>query len=156
MHQPDANRPLPLVELRSVDTENWRDVAGLAVRDEQRDFVAEPCYYLCLCHYGKLWQPLAVYHEQAVVGMLMWAIDEADGSCWLGGIVIDRDRQGCGLGRATVIAAMDLLADREGVGQFALSYGPANKRARGLYRSLGFVETGEHEDDEIVARLNRE
>ena len=34
----------------------------------------------------------------------------------------------------------------------ALSYSPENTAARELYASLGFVETGEQEDDEVVAR----
>jgi diamine N-acetyltransferase len=40
--------------------------------------------------------------------------------------------------------------------QFALSYLPRNTHARQLYLSLGFVETGETEGDEIVARLGCE
>jgi diamine N-acetyltransferase len=37
----------------------------------------------------------------------------------------------------------------------ALSYAADNRIARDLYRELGFVETGEMADDEIVARLVR-
>jgi len=40
-----------------------------------------------------------------------------------------------------------------GCRQVALSYRPDNTVARGLYASAGFVETGEMEDDEVVARL---
>jgi diamine N-acetyltransferase len=142
------------VELRPIDAGNWRDVAGLQVTDAQRDFVAEPCYYLALCHYGQLWQPLAICSGGAVVGMMMWAIDEADGSCWLGGIIIDRRQQGRGLGRAAVLAAMEKLRAEQGCGQFAMSYRAENQRARELYRRIGFIETGEREDDELVARLD--
>jgi diamine N-acetyltransferase len=90
-----------------------------------------------------------------VVGFLMWAIDEEDASCWLGGIIIDARHQGRGLGRSAVTAALDLLADRATGGGFALSYGPDNHRAAALYRGLGFVETGEQVDGELVARLRR-
>jgi diamine N-acetyltransferase len=34
----------------------------------------------------------------------------------------------------------------------ALSYAPDNAVARTLYRSLGFIETGEADGDEVVAR----
>jgi diamine N-acetyltransferase len=141
------------LSLEPVSAENWRDVARLEVRDDQNDFVAQPCYYLCLCRYGGLWQPLAVRAGDQVVGHLMWAIDPDDGSCWLGGILIDRRFQRQGLGRRAVQAALEKLSREQDCKHFALSYQPVNKAARQLYASLGFVETGECEDDEIVARL---
>ena len=62
---------------------------------------------------------------------------------------------GRGLGRSAVTAALDLLADRATGRGFALSDGPDNHRAAALYRGLGFVETGEQVDGELVARLCR-
>ena len=53
-------------------------------------------------------------------------------------------------------AAVQALAARlaaEGCDSVALSYSPGNAAAHALYRSLGFKETGEMEDDEVVARL---
>jgi diamine N-acetyltransferase len=141
------------IELVEVTAENWRDVAAVTVAEDQRDFVAQPCYYLCLCAYGGLWNPLAIRRNGSVVGFLMWAVDDEDGSCWMGGILVDREHQGCGVGRAAVTEAMELLADRQGCEEFALSYQPTNTVARHLYTSIGFVETPEREDDEIVARL---
>ena len=44
-------------------------------------------------------------------------------------------------------ATLDLLADQHGHRDFALSYQPTNTVARRLYGRLGFVETGETEDD---------
>jgi diamine N-acetyltransferase len=82
------------VTLRPVGYDNWRAVTKLAVAAEQREFVAEPCYYLALCAYDNIWQPLAVTLEEQVIGFLMWAIDPADPSwCWLGGILIDQRYQ---------------------------------------------------------------
>jgi diamine N-acetyltransferase len=143
----------PLVTLRPVDSENWREVVQLEVTAAQRAFVAEPCYYLALCHYGGLWQPLAVYLQERVIGFMMWAVDLADESCWLGGILIDQGLQGQGYGRHAVQAAIAKLVDERGCRHFALSYQPDNTTARHLYRTLGFVETGEMEDNEVVARL---
>ena len=88
-----------------------------------------------------------------MIGFLMWAINPADESGWLGGIMIDRNHQGQGYGRQAVQAAIRLLAEEQEVQHFALSYQPANVVARHLYGSLGFVEGDEWEDDEIVARL---
>lgn len=140
------------INLVPVDQDNWREVAGVEVFPEQRNFVADPAYYLCLCHYGELWQPLAVKCEDKVIGFLMWAVDPADESCWLGGILIDKSFQGKGLGKSAVKKALNYLEAEHGCQKFALSYQPENP-ARHLYGELGFVETGEIEGEEIVARL---
>jgi diamine N-acetyltransferase len=141
------------VILRPVSGDNWRDVAKLQVAESQRGFVAEPCYYLALCCYGRDWQPLAVYLGERVVGFLMWAVDPADESCWLGGILIDQSYQRRGYGQQAIQAAITMLAEEHGYQQFALSYSPDNA-AKHLYRRLGFTETNEWEGDEVVARLS--
>lgn len=143
----------PPVALHPVTRDNWRNIAKLRVTVAQREFVAEPSYYLALCHYGGDWKPLAVCLGDQVIGFLMWAVDPADGSCWLGGITIDHQYQQRGYGRQAVQTAIAMLAAEHGYQDFALSYNPANLTAKHLYVSLGFAETDEWEDDEVVARL---
>lgn len=140
------------VSLHPVDRDNWREVARLEVNKSQRDFVAEPTYYLALCNYGELWQPLAIYLGEEVIGFMMWAVDSDDGSCWLGGILIDQNHQRRGYGRQAIKTAISMLAEKNGYRQFALSYAPDNP-AKNLYHKLGFTETDDWEDDEVVARL---
>lgn len=82
-------------------------------------------------------------------------------SHWIGGLVIDAEHQGKGLGRATVEAVLALWEDQEPslsgtpYHQAALSVTRDNETALRLYRSLGFVETGERSDDEFVLRRSR-
>ena len=83
----------------------------------------------------------------------MTVVDPADNSGWIGGLVIDAPQQGRGLGRATVGELLRRFRE-EGRSGAALSYNPADVRARMLYSSLGFEVTGEFEDDEPVARKN--
>ena len=143
----------PTVELSDVTADNWRACADLEVSGEQRAFVAPVTRYLCLCHYDAVWGPLAITADDQVVGFMMWAVDPDDGSGWIGGLVIDRERQRTGYGRAAVIALLERLRREQGCTSAALSYAAENAPARALYASLGFVETGEREDDELVARL---
>ena len=143
----------PEVTLRPVDAGSWRDVARLSVGPGQDRFVASPTYYLALCAYSDVWHPLTVYDASgAVVGFLMWGIDDADASCWLGGIVIDAAHQRRGIGRAAVTEALRLLGQQVRAPTFALSYQPDNVVAKALYAGLGFTETGEEDDGEVVAR----
>jgi diamine N-acetyltransferase len=144
----------PEVRFVDVDATNWSFLAEVEPRSDQWEFVAPVTRYLCLAHYGGEWHPLAIEVDGSIVGHVMWAVDEEDGSTWLGGLVIDAAHQGRGIGRATMEAALDRFT-QNGTTNVALSYSPENVVARHLYRSMGFVETGEMEDDEIVARYRR-
>ncbi len=153
MSSSKSNTNENVVTLHPINRDNWREVAKLKVNESQREFVAEPSYYLALCSYGEDWHPLAIYLGEQVIGFLMWAVDSTDGSCWLGGILIDQGYQRRGYGRKAIQAAIAMLAEEGGYQYFALSYSPDNP-AKHLYHSLGFIETDEWEDDEVVARLS--
>ena len=138
--------------LDDVHAENWRACAALEVEEPQQRFVASVAYYLALCAYGDSpWRPLAVRAGDEVVGFVMWGIDPADESFWIGGLIIDRRHQRHGYGRA-VVAQLLHRAASNGHLEAALSYHTENTLAQSLYASMGFVETGELVDDETVAR----
>lgn len=155
--QPNRGATGPVVDIAPVSSTSWRAVAALTVTPEQRGFVAEPSYYLALCCFDEAgWTPLSMTVDGEVVGFLMWAVDPDDGACWLGGVLVDAAQQGHGIGRAGVSAALRHLSREHGHRAFALSYDPDNMRARRIYARLGFVETGEREGDEVVARWRLE
>ena len=139
------------VRLVDVDRSNWRRVVRVAPRRDQERFVGPVANYLCLCHYEGDWNPLAIEADGVVVGHVMWAIDEADDSIWMGGLVIDAASQRRGIGRQAVVAFIDRFSS-DGRANLALSYEPDNVVARDLYAGLGFIETGETEGDEVIAR----
>lgn len=138
------------VRLVAIDAANWRAACALDVEADQAGFVAPVSHYLALCTYGGEWHPLAIMAGEVLVGFVMWALDDADDSFWIGGLLVDARHQRRGYGRAAVELLIAMAAERKCSG-VALSYQPANP-ARHLYGALGFVETGEVEDDEVVAR----
>ena len=58
--------------------------------------------------------------------------------------------QSRGLGRQALEAAVGWIAREHGADRVRLSVVPQNEQARALYRSAGFVETGEVDDGELV------
>lgn len=140
------------VRLEPVTPRNWRDVAAVRARRDQRRWVADVPRYLALCAYGAVWRPLAIVTQDRVVGFAMWGRDPDDGSLWIGGFTIDAREQRKGHGAAALDAAIALLSSQPGARELALSYRPDNEVAKRLYASRGFVETGETEGDEVVAR----
>lgn len=142
------------VSLHRVTSGGWRDVVAVQVRRDQRGWVSDVATYLTLCRYGGSWSPLAIVAADEVVGFAMWGRDPGDGSYWIGGISIDRRRQGEGLGTAAIAAMVGFLRTMPGCRQIALSYRPDNEAAAHAYAGAGFVATGEVDGDEVVARLD--
>ncbi|WP_240137023.1 GNAT family N-acetyltransferase [Streptomyces sp. MUM 178J] len=143
------------VVLREIDDENWRAVADIAPLDGQREHVAAlAARYLLLSMREGVWRSLAVQADAAVVGHVMWARDEDDGTYWLGGMVIDGPEQAKGLGRAAVRTLIAWLAQQDGCEAIRLSYHPDNAAAARLYTSLGFQPADASEGDEVVAELS--
>ncbi|MFH8928610.1 GNAT family N-acetyltransferase [Streptomyces pristinaespiralis] len=142
------------VTLCPVDDDNWRAVADIAPRDEQRIFVAAlAARYLLLSMRGGVWTSLGVLADDTVVGHVMWAYDEEDGTHWVGGLIVDADEQGRGVGRQAMTALIRMLSKRPDCREIRLSYHPHNTGAAKLYNSLGFIPTGAFEDDETVVGL---
>ena len=143
----------PSVELVQLGPETRGACIDLRVGADQWKFVAPVPHYLALCEQADSpWEPRAVVASSRVVGFVMKGVDPADASYWIGGLMISAEDQGRGYGRATV-ESMIAEATAAGHPSAALSYQPDNTTARDLYRSVGFIETGEIQDDEVVARL---
>ncbi|WP_308405448.1 GNAT family N-acetyltransferase [Streptomyces tardus] len=142
------------VTLAPVDEDNWRAVADVRPRDDQRGHVAAlAARYVLLSLREEVWNSLGVLADGEVVGHLMWGRDPTDGTYWIGGVMVDAECQGDGVGRAALRLLLRLLAERPDCREIRLTYHPANRAADRLYPSLGFVPTGEWEDDEQVVVL---
>ena len=145
------------VTLRGVSDENWRAVADVVPRDDQRDWVAESAArYLLLSLREGLWHSLAVYAEGDVVGHIMHAFDEEDGCNWIGGMLVDASEQGSGVGRAALGTLVSYLQDQPGAPAIRLSVHEDNAPARKLYASAGFVELSKDEDGDWTCELRPE
>jgi ribosomal-protein-alanine N-acetyltransferase len=142
------------VTLHRVTSANWREVAAVRARRDQGRWIGPVERYLVRCAYGGDWSPLAIRAGGTVVGFAMWGRDPEDGSYWIGGFQVDKKQQRRGYGRDALAALIAYLRSMPGCRQVALTFEPDNAVARALYLRAGFVETGEIEDDEVVARLD--
>lgn len=141
------------VTLHDVTAPDRRALLDLRVARDQRTFVGDVAEYLAICLLEMRWQPIAIRANGELVGFVMWARSPEDGSYWLGGFQIDKRFQQRGYGRAALAALIDALRGKPGCREIVLTYLPANDAARRLYTSLGFRESGDMIEDEVVARL---
>jgi len=141
------------VELRPITEENFQAVVKLEVLPEQSAFVAPNVRGIAETHIYPDAEPRAVYAGDEPVGFVLFhPIDKdkpAEGHCIVR-LMIGGQFQGRGLGRQALEAAVEWIVRERGVDRVRLSVVPSNSRARGLYRSAGFVETGEFDDGEVV------
>ena len=144
------------VALREIDRDNFWRCVNLGVHEGQRGFVASNAVSIAQSKLWPTFRTQAVYDGDEMVGFCMYGWDEEEGCHCLARLMVDRNRQGKGYGRAATEAVIERLRAEPGCKQIVLSVNPANANARALYESLGFVKTGEVSYGEEVMRLRFE
>jgi diamine N-acetyltransferase len=95
--------------------------------------------------------PLAIYHDETMVGFVMYWFDVKTGTGYIERLMVDAQYQGRGYGKAALAEVMNRLIATPGCRKLDISYRPENAVAKALYCSLGFRPTGEIEDGEEIA-----
>ena len=163
-----------MIHLEKIDSTNIWEIVDLKVFQSQKNFVAANWVSIVQA-YGvrdsaTVAFPFAIYNDKRPVGFLMIGFNEAaqyenwddieapkslvnNYSLWR--LMIDKRYQKRGYGKEAIKQALDFIRTWPcGKAEYcSLSYEPENEVARELYRSLGFVENGEMDGDEIVAVL---
>jgi len=140
------------VSLVEVTAENVHDVLALDVAPEQAGYVAANARSIAEAHFEPRAWFRAIAADDEVVGFAMVYRDAAAGQFYVWRFMIDARHQGRGYGRR----AMELLLDEarsDGVEVASLSVVPGDGSAVDFYRRLGFEETGDVDEGEIVMRL---
>jgi diamine N-acetyltransferase len=141
------------MEVVAVDADNIGAVLAVSAAPGQEAYVASVATYIALSAYEKIWTPVAFRVGDEIVGFAQWAFDPSDGTHTIGGVLIDAKRQGQGLGRRAMTSLIDVLRRRPDCGPIALTVHVDNTRARALYTTLGFAETGEKLDGDLIMIL---
>jgi diamine N-acetyltransferase len=144
---------MSVVEVVALDAHNIEDVLAVSAAPGQEAYVRPVAWYVALSTYERVWTPIAFLVDGEVVGFAQWAFDPADGTYCIGGVVIDAARQGQGIGRRAMSSFLGWLRERPGCGPIVLTVHAENERARRLYATLGFQDTGQELDGELVLVL---
>ena len=158
-----------MLHLEKINGNNVWDILKLTVFEEQKGFVAANDIsiieaYTAITGNGHAF-PFGIYDSDEPVGFLMVGFDVDDywtdapeiakGNYNLWRLMIDQSYQNRGFGKKAVQLAIDFIKSFPcGEAEYCwLSYEPENEAARQLYRSYGFVETGEMDGKEVIAVL---
>ena len=156
-----------MIELKKITWDNWMECLKLKVTKEQENFVASNTFtmaqsFVALLNNEIPPMTLAITKDHTVIGLTMLlyvtAEENTDGDdpCYdICRFMIDKDHQGKGYGKESFEIILNHIKTFP-LGQandIYLSYEPENTVAKNLYASFGFVETGEIDHGEAVAKL---
>lgn len=141
------------VTFRPISRDNFMDVVRLSVHKSQRGFVASNVYSIAESTVEPTCVPQAVYAGEELVGFTMHGYEESADRWWILRMMIGAEHQGKGYGKAAMRKLIREMMNEHRMETILISYDLGNVAAAGLYRSLGFRETGEIDHGEIVAEL---
>lgn len=87
------------------------------------------------------------------MGFVMLAVDPADPEVFLWRLMVDAGEQGKGYGWAAMQLILAHVRTLSHAKTFATSYVPGAGCPEPFYRKLGFEETGEEDDGELILRM---
>ncbi|WMJ22498.1 GNAT family N-acetyltransferase [Paludicola sp. MB14-C6] len=131
-----------MIAFKQITEHNFEECIALTVREHQKTYVSTNVYSLAEAWlYPNAAFPFAIYEEENMVGFIMFAYE--DGKYYICRFMIDEKYQQKGYGKDALKSAIQYLIDTYQVTEIYLSVEPDNVVAKGLYQSVGFLETGE-------------
>lgn len=137
-----------MVELKKITKENFDEVLGLSVFENQKSFVSSVAYSLAQAYiYYETAFPFAIYVDNTVVGFIMMGYYEDKKQYTLWKLLIDKNHQNKGYGREALKQGITYLKENFNVKEIYTGVALGNEKTKNLYFSIGFKETGLIESD---------
>lgn len=139
------------VEIVELNAENWYECCELEVSKEQKKYIEPNAVSIAQSKFEPSLKPYAIYAEEKVVGFLMYNTvpEELDGY-WVYRIMVDKQFQGEGIGKAATKLMMSEMVHSLKVKKIVVGYQPENMDAHNLYASLGFIDKGDRFGKEMT------
>ncbi len=144
----------PKVTLQEITEETLGSILKMAVSETQKNFVAPNSVSIAQAHFSKTAWFRAVYADETPVGFVMLHIDETIPEYFVWRFMIDKNHQGKGYGRQAMARIIEHVRTFSNATALYLSYVPEENNPGPFYRKLGFVDTGEIVDEEMVMKLD--
>jgi diamine N-acetyltransferase len=138
------------VTLEPVQKDNARAVCTLRLGPGQERFVAPNALSVAQAQFEPTAWLRAVCADGVPVGLVLMMTDDDSGQPYLWRFMIDVRWQGFGFGRAAIDLALAHARTMPGARELLLSYVPAAGGPRSFYLGLGFEETGQMHEGELV------
>ncbi len=144
-----------MIEFRPVTRHNFQQVANLRVAAYQEDFVDSAIHSLAQAYViGEACKPFAIYHNDNVIGFIMFRYGLGHKRTEIASIIIDKNYQSQGYGTKAIQLAIDLLTNEGKTRVVQLDYNPSNLVAKHIYEQQGFSVVKLEDNGEILMERN--
>ena len=133
------------MEFKEINKSNYWDCIALTVDDSQTGFVADNKQSLVEAAYEEGLYVLGIYHEETMVGFVLYDYDDAFPGWSMSRFMIGKQFQGKGYGKQAILAFLDYFRRKHDGDKLYISVSLENTVARKMYSSVGFVEIKEVE-----------
>lgn len=143
-----------MISLERVNEQNYQHVFALELTNNQKGVVSSNMKSLAQAwiYYDRA-RPYAIRNDNDIIGFIMFDYKPSEKKAEIWRFMIGKDFQGKGYGTEALSSAIRLLANENLFSTIQINYVKGNFPAKHLYEKLGFQETGEMEENEIVMKL---
>lgn len=142
------------ITFKEITKDNLYPLSLLKMGEGQDKFVAPNIYSVAQSKFHPDWQPLGIYLGEELIGFFMYGVDDSDNTMWIIRMMIDVTHQGKGYGKVAMAKLLERIKTEHSYNDIYLCFVPANERAKKMYESFGFTDTGKFEDDEHIYKLS--
>lgn len=144
------------LKLRKIDESNFIECFNLSLGEGQDRFVSHPIRSLAQAYvYYNQCTPFGIYSNDTIVGyvMVIYDYDEETYNIWH--MMIDEKYQGKGYGSIAIKLCIDYIKSKPfgASNDVILTCNIDNSIAIHIYEKIGFKDTGERDDNELVMKL---
>jgi diamine N-acetyltransferase len=145
--------PESQVTLNEISKDTVRAVLRLDVAEHQKSFVAPNSVSIAQAHFEpKAWFR-AAYVGDEPVGFVMIYEDPDEPEYFLWRLMIDHHHQGKGYGRRVLEMVIDRVRGLPNAKYLKTSYATGEGSPGDFYHRMGFTDTGEEDEGELVTVL---
>lgn len=127
------------ITLREITQDNFYECMRLSVRKDQ-PFVASNPYSVAESKLFPFWITNAIYHDEEMVGFMMYAKFYERNELYLCRFMIDQKFQGKGYGKEALERLKEIAMSDEKITKIKLSTSPDNQNGIRIYEKFGFVD----------------
>lgn len=138
---------LKKVYFKPLDESNEKLVREVTLKSDQRNFIETVDECLREAKEYKQWQPVAIYHNEDVIGFAMYGSFGSNRHTWIDRIMIDQKYQGRGLGKEAMKILIKQVSEEYKVDVLYLSIIEENKVAEHLYKQIVFKYINEKDSN---------